>query len=149
MSARLFAVFALQDSNFQSYLEHGTIPEHVRPLMPLLKSLVHVEMTSLEENNTEWRDKEGRRVHFSGFDCSSIKPPVESLAGSEQHQSDSIDALTIASHHVKALLCTYINNDAENTDMSPSIVSNLNSIITFFDDLDSDSVNECAKVSCS
>lgn len=114
--------------------------------MPMLKSLVHVEMTSLEENNKELRENKGRRVHFSGFDCSSIKPPVESQAGSEQNQSDSIDALTVASHHVNALIGISLANDAENKSISTSVENALRSIVLFLGGMDTESMKECAKV---
>ena len=117
--------------------------------MPMLKSLVHVEMTSLEENNQELQEKEGRRVHFSGFDCSSVKPPVESQAGSDTHQSDSIDALIIASHHVKSLIGRSISDDTGNACVSSSVASGLKGIIQFLGDLDDESTKECGKVSDS
>lgn len=126
-------------------LEDWTVPAVVRPLMPLLKSLVHVEMTTLEEDQAT-SERPGRRVHFSGFDCSALKPPVESLAGSDGHQKDSIDAMIIASHHITSLASTCQGNDAENENIS-SVGCALRSILHFLYGLDTGLKAECAKVS--
>lgn len=115
--------------------------------MPLLKALVHAEMTSLEENNRELQEKEGRRVHFSGFDCSSIKPPVESQPGSDIHQSDSIDALIIASHHIGSIIGNKRETGTEHSGVKPSASSALEGMVQFLQDLDGELARACAKVS--
>ena len=79
--------------------------------MPFLQALVQVEMTSLEVDGAETVPRERpRRIAFSGFDCSSTKPPVDRVDGSGQHQSNSIVALSRAKDILEDLIMDKISH---------------------------------------
>ena len=118
--------------------------------MPLLGSIVRVEMTSLEdqdESPSSLANKRARKVHFSGFDCSSTKPPVDAKVGSHSHHEDCISALILAAHQLKALTDAARSN-SENHDSLQRIVCALKSITSFLKQLaqSTDILRECAKV---
>jgi hypothetical protein len=62
-------------------------------------------------------------VYFSGFDCSSTPPPVDSLWGSQVYLEASIEALRHAVDEVHMLLSS-VENNAE-------VVTCLKSLIAF------------------
>jgi hypothetical protein len=73
-------------------------PNTASPSCPFSPSLVFAEKTSLGSAVAS-----SRTVQFSGFDCSSTAPPVDSLFGSHQHREAEIDALSQALDQVYAL----------------------------------------------
>jgi hypothetical protein len=108
-------------------------------------------MTSLEdqdESPSSLANKRTRKVHFSGFDCSSTKPPVDAKVGSHSHQEDCISALILAAHQLKALTDAAFNN-SENQDSPQRIVCALKAITSFLKQLaqNAENLGECAKVS--
>jgi len=77
----------------------------LEPLMPFLKALVQTEVSSLEVDASEATSRDRPRlIAFSGFDCSSTKPPVDRVDGSGEHQSHSIQALSTAKDALDALI---------------------------------------------
>ena len=151
VSARIFACYALAHSNGSRSSTFGdnTVSMRVKPLMPLLASLVRVEMTSLEERDivSSRIRKESRRVHFSGFDCSSTKPPVEAKVGSHEHQQDSISEMILVSQQIKTLI-DHRDTDVENNGDSSLVVRALRSLLNFLTRMSKDTrmMRECAKV---
>jgi hypothetical protein len=99
----LFACFTLvaeqsdQDEE-QRESRRSRSSKHCKSILPLLSSLVFAEKTSLGSAVAS-----SRTVQFSGFDCSSTAPPVDSLFGSHQHREAEIDALSQALDQVYAL----------------------------------------------
>ena len=114
----------------------GSAINHVKPLLPLLSALVHTEMTSLGSEVVNGT------VHFSGFDCSSTLPPIDSLWGSIQHREAEIGALSEALDQVHTLLCSVENKE--------EIVACLQSMINFLRDMEkregADLRGECSRV---
>jgi hypothetical protein len=99
VSARIFAAFVLIVENDQQQ-------QLFEPIRPLLEALVHVEAIALVEddnNNTATaaaHDKARiKRTHFSGFDGSAVRPPVDremhlvSKSTCRYHQSDVLQSL--------------------------------------------------------
>jgi hypothetical protein len=118
--------------------------------MPLVKALVRVEMTSLEDQDechSSAASKPNRRVHFSGFDCSSTKPPVDAKVGSHNHQQDCISALIFATQQMKAL-SEPAQANSENYHRLPIIARALKAAIAFLKQLSLSNqvLGECAKV---
>ena len=74
---------------------------HLQPLLPLLQAMVELELVSLQEEEAEQdtsikeeeEEESLRKVHFSGFDGASIKPPSDVILGSCDHQQDCIGKL--------------------------------------------------------
>ncbi|CAB9519694.1 expressed unknown protein [Seminavis robusta] len=105
VSARIFACFDLSQSNVSVAI--ADIParqaqsEMVAPLMQLLSCLVRLEMATLGE--ADGKSSHSRNVHFSGFDCSSVKPPVDSLTGSHEHQDECIVLLVLVSMKIQSI----------------------------------------------
>lgn len=85
----------------------------LQPILSFLKALVHVEVSSLEvdANENVVRDRP-RRIAFSGFDCSSTKPPVDRIDGSGEHQSNLINALSSAKGAMDALIMDKKNHSS-------------------------------------
>jgi hypothetical protein len=141
-AARLFACFTLvaDQSNDQADDEiresrgSGSI-KHIKPIYPLLSALVLAEKTSLGSLSTSGT------VQFSGFDCSSTQPPVDSVYGSIQHREAEIEALSEALDQVHAL-----RDDVENKNES---ITCLRAMIKFLRDMETsegkDLRVECAK----
>ena len=148
VSARIFASYALTHNHGSRNL--GNLSMRVKPLMPLLTSLVNVEMTSLDERDivTSRIRKENRRVHFSGFDCSSTKPPVEAKVGSHEHQQDCISDMMLASDQIQTLI-KHSCADAENDVESSLVVRAVKSLLHFLSKMSNDThlKRECALVS--
>jgi hypothetical protein len=145
-SARIFSSFALSmGSQKTKVTDNGSVPASIQPLMAFLKSLVRVEMVSLEERDDKANKRDGRRVHFSGFDCSSIKPPVDSQVGSDDHQKDCIAALISAVQQMKALT----NPEPENRHNLPLLAQSIKMLVRFLNHLSSDQrlLEECSRVS--
>jgi hypothetical protein len=141
-SARLFACFTLvaeqsdQDNLEKRELRRGRATKHVKPLLPLLAALVHVEKTSLGSEVLNGI------VTFSGFDCSSTPPPIDSLWGSIQHREAEIGALSQALDQVHTLLCSVENKE--------EVIACLQAMIKFLRDMEkregADLRVECSKV---
>eukprot|EP00977_Amphora_coffeiformis_P008205 scaffold1834_cov175-Amphora_coffeaeformis.AAC.11 len=111
-SARLFACFSLvAESNAavedtpQRSTRRQKSQGALEPIIPFLRALVQTEVSSLELDATEATSRDRpRRIAFSGFDCSSTKPPVDRVDGSGEHQSNSIQALSTAKDALDALI---------------------------------------------
>lgn len=86
-----------------------------------------------------------RVVHFSGFDCSSTRPPVDSILGSQHHWEASIGALETAVDELHSLLSGDENSSEE------LAVASLLSLVSFLYDMETDAGalmrEECARVS--
>jgi len=152
LSARIFACYALSQCNgsLSSSLSDSVVSMRVKPLLPLMSALVNVELTSLEERDVIASRivKENRRVHFSGFDCSSTKPPVEAKVGSHEHQQDCISEMIVASDQIK-ILVSKCASDIENSEESSLTVRAVKSLLSFMAGMSSDTklLRECSKVS--
>lgn len=142
VSARLFACFTIvsedtsEDDTERPVRRRGRISAKQQPLWPLLKALVLVEETSLGRIP----QSQGRKVHFSGFDCSSTAPPVESILGSQHHWEASIHAMEKAVTELHALT----SSANENHDL----LASLQQLVTFLSDLESES-GALMRVECS
>lgn len=108
-----------RQSQFSQYSSENS---HIQPILPLLQSLVHVEVIALghskdsnsnsnmnstlptNANASSSNNNKHKQTHFSGFDCSSTLTPVDRVDGSNSHQQDSIEALVAAKEQVQALL---------------------------------------------
>lgn len=81
-------------------------------------------------------------MQFSGFDCSSTVPPVDSVYGSIQHREAEIEALSQALDQVHTL-CDDVENKTET-------ITCLQAMIKFLKDMETsegkDLRVECAKV---
>jgi hypothetical protein len=82
---------------------------HIQPLLPLLQAMVELELVSLQEEATEQascakeEEESLRKVHFSGFDGASIKPPSDVILGSCDHQQDCIGKLQHVLNEARSL----------------------------------------------
>jgi hypothetical protein len=86
---------------------------HMQPLLPLLQAMVELELVSLQEeekgelatsvSNKREEEESLRKVHFSGFDGASTKPPSDVILGSSDHQQDCIGKLQHVLHETKSL----------------------------------------------
>jgi hypothetical protein len=130
-SARIFACFTLvaeqqsqKTSSAGCESRHSRSAKHVKPLLSLLSALVTVEQTSLGGEVTQ------ATVYFSGFDCSSTPPPVDSLWGSQVYLEASIEALGHAVNEFHKLRSSD-ENKAE-------VISCLESINSFLKEMESD-----------
>jgi predicted nucleic acid-binding Zn-ribbon protein len=87
VSARIFAAFALLVADEEHHL--------LEPIRQLLQALVHVEAIALTEqdNDSTVAAARSKRTHFSGFDGSAVRPPVDremhSTIGSSSNSSSS------------------------------------------------------------
>ena len=124
----------------QRVSRHERSVKHVKPLLPLLAALVHAEQTSLGRNLAA-----KSKVQFSGFDCSSTRPPVDSIRGSEFHSEASIRALMTAVDQVHALL-----GGDENGSPTEEVAICLESLVDFLKEMENDAGaqmrEECSKV---
>jgi hypothetical protein len=138
VSARLFACFTLISEETSKITTPGGRPsrrqQQSTPLHDLLKALVHVEHTSLGHIPQK------RKVHFSGFDCSSTRPPVDSILGSQHHWESSIGALETAVDTLHSLVA----NPTED------VITSLQSLVTFLQDIENETGayyrQECSRV---
>ena len=151
VSARIFACYAIVHSHGNRNIGNDSVESmRVKPLLPLLTSLVNVEMTALDERDvvTSRILKEKKRVHFSGFDCSATKPPVEAKVGSHEHQKDCISEMIAVSEQIRSLIIKYRVADME-SDESSLVVRAVKSLLIFLDKMARDThlKRECALVS--
>lgn len=81
-------------------------PIELEPILPLIRALVQTEVVSLEHDvgGEKVTRERPRAVAFSGFDCSSTKPPVDRVDGSAEHQSTSIRALTCVKDELETMI---------------------------------------------
>jgi hypothetical protein len=85
-------------TSHRRWLQSSSTPaiSHIQPLLPLLQAMVELELVSLQEEEAEQdtctkeEEESLRKVHFSGFDGASIKPPSDVILGSCDHQQDCI-----------------------------------------------------------
>ena len=102
-----------------------------------MSALVLAEKTSLGSPSTT-----SGTVQFSGFDCSSTQPPVDSVYGSIQHREAEIEALSQALDQIRLL-----RDDVEN---KTETITCLQAMIKFLRDMETsegkDLRVECAKV---
>ena len=112
-SARLFASFCLISHNPPETSLDDTPRRSQRrqkqmalqPILPFLQSLVLVEVVSLEVEAGDGMPRPRPcRIAFSGFDCSSTRPPVDRIDGSGEHQSNSIRTLSLAKEALDVLI---------------------------------------------
>ena len=78
----------------------------MKPILPLLQSVVSFESTSLAGRSQH------SRVSFSGIDGSAVQPPVDRVDGSGAHQHGSIMALLRVKQAVDALVEECYENNA-------------------------------------
>lgn len=79
--------------------------------MPLLQAIVNLELVTLSSGSEESmqnkkkraHENSTRKVHFSGFDGSSMKPPVDVLPGSDSHQLACLNAHSIVIDEIQRL----------------------------------------------
>jgi hypothetical protein len=108
--------------------------KNIKTIYPLLSALVIAEKTSLGSPVTSGT------VQFSGFDCSSTFPPVDSVYGSIQHREAEIEALNEALDQVQTL-----RNNIENKEEA---ITCLQAMIQFLRDMEKSQGTEL-RVECS
>ena len=79
--------------------------------MPLLQAIVNLELATLTDESMPAvksdlmckNEKSTKRVHFSGFDGSAMKPPVDVLPGSDSHQLECLNVHLTVVDEIKRL----------------------------------------------
>jgi hypothetical protein len=151
VSARIFACFDLSQPNISC--EVAVIAAKraqssiAAPLLQLMTSIVSVEMTALDEQD-ESKATTGRKVHFSGFDCSSTHPPSDARAGSQSHQKQCIAALVQATQQIQSIADGRVPKGAKPCDRT-ILFASLESLVNFLSSMlvDTRIRLECAQVS--
>jgi hypothetical protein len=157
LSARIFSAYSLAVDSRQQERSLRTIPQcssqqcseklavsSIAPILPLLRSLVQVEAVSLATNDpatTHLRTVENytvirRRIHFCGFDCSAVQPPVDRVDGSGLHQQESIQTLLIAKRQADALVERHLGAGGD-------FAACLQAVVEFLDGHEDSDYNEC------
>jgi hypothetical protein len=107
------------------------------PLLDLFTSMVELELVSL--GGTEpLSQPAARKVHFSGFDGSSINPPVDVLLSSAEQQLVCIPLLQ------KALGCIQDLLPEEEQERNSTTIAQLDSLVSFLSDLSCENQQACA-----